>query len=252
MKYWIFMVGFICISKSLLASFDQHHSKWNELLKLHVHFTSAQTYVDYQALKANDKGLKSYLDELESLLPADFDKFNSDQKLSFWINAYNAYTVQIILDNYPVKSIKDIKSSFFSSGPWKKKFIKLLGKELSLDDIEHAIIRKEFKEPRIHFAVNCASISCPNLLAEAFRADLLELQLEKATLAFLKDSKKNKIEEKRFLISKIFKWYGDDFKEYYGSVENFILIKLALPIKKYKVDYMDYDWALNDKKQIKL
>jgi hypothetical protein len=226
-----------------LASFDQSHTSFNTVLSKYTKVEGFQTLVNYKSLKKDQNDLKNYLKQIEDLSSKEFKTFSSDQKLAFWINAYNAYTLKLIISHYPVKSIKDIGSFF--SGPWSKKIAKIFGEKLSLDKIEHGIIRKRFNEPRIHFAVNCASIGCPSLLTEAFTGDKLELQLEKASKNFLNNKSKNYHENGTLYISKIFDWYGDDFKKRYGSHKKYIKKHYGLN-KKVSVEFLNYDWKLNE------
>ncbi len=235
-------------------AFDHNHQAWNEILKNYVVPGKISTLFKYKALKANVSLLNSYLKHLESVSDSDFQKFNKKQKLSFWINAYNAYTVKLIINHYPLKSIKDIKGEggFLGVGasPWKIKFIKLLGKMLSLDNVEHDIIRKDFDEPRIHFAVNCASMGCPSLSNKAFSAKDLDKHLEDVSNAFINNLQKNKfdLKSKTFYASKIFKWYGSDFNKKFGSYKKFI--KTLRPelsdLEQFKVIWNNYGWNLNE------
>ena len=239
----------ICLNifaESAFANFDHSHLKWDQILKQYTTKNENQVYFNYNGLKNNEDELSHYLRQLELVTKKEFNTFSRDQKLAFWINAYNAYTIQIILKNYPVKSIKDISSGWFSSGPWKKDFINLFGKTMSLDNIEHDIIRKEFAEPRIHFAVNCASIGCPYLLQEAFVANRLSIQLDKAAINFLHNKSKNFLKGNTLYLSKIFDWYGNDFNPIYGSFKNYIIKTLNLAQKKYDVEFNDYNWNLNE------
>lgn len=231
------------------ADFDHTHKKWDHVLKQFTIKKESQVYFKYKEVKKDAEGFNSYLTELESLSKDDFGRFNRNERLAFWINAYNAYTVQIILKHYPVKSIKDISSGWFSSGPWKKDFINLFGEKISLDYIEHDIIRKRFSEPRIHFAVNCASIGCPSLLQEAYVGNRLNEQLDLAAQNFLHNKSKNYIKGNTFYLSKIFKWYGDDFKPKYGGFKNYVIETLRTPgqdYNDYNVEFNDYDWNLNE------
>lgn len=257
MKLLTIILGLL-LSHQVL-SFDHSHKAFNDLLKKHVIVEGNQSLVNYQGFKEDSKKLDDYLKELSDAKLTSYKKWRQSKKLSFLINAYNAFTVKLIIDNYPVKSIKDL-GGFFSS-PWKKEFVPLFGKTIHLDEIEHGMIRKQFDEPRIHFAVNCASIGCPSLLNEAFQFDKLEDQLERATKNFLTNKSKNKVENGKGEFSKIFKWYGDDFNNKYKSFRNFIATKLlsygqinqdtAEKLKSNKLDYdwTSYDWNLNDKKQ---
>lgn len=153
-------------------AFDHTHSQWQQILSSHVVNKGHQTLVNYKKIKENPEVLNKYLKSLSSVTQLDFKKWSNEQKLCFYINAYNAFTFKLIIDNYPLASIKDLVS-FFSS-PWKKKFIVLFGKKVHLDYREHDIMGKEFNEPRIHFAINCASLGCPPLSGKASIADRLE------------------------------------------------------------------------------
>ncbi len=242
-------------AESSFSDFDHSHKKWDQVLKQYAIKKGNQVYFKYNDLKKNEGLLSSYLSQLESVSKEKFSTFNRDEKLAFWINAYNAYTIQIILKHYPVKSIKNISSGkniisgWFSSGPWKKDFINLFGKKINLNNIEHDIIRKEFDEPRIHFAVNCASMGCPSLLLEAFTGSKLNIQLDRAAQNFLQNKSKNYVQGNTLYLSKIFKWYGSDFDQKYGGFENYVVKALGLPQKKYDVKFNDYDWNLNKLKQ---
>lgn len=235
-----------------ISAFNHDHVHWDEILKKNTQLKSSQVLVDYKALKKNPNQLNQYLDELKKVKPSQFASFSEKQKLAFWINAYNAFTIDIVLKHYPIESIKEIKSGWFSSGPWKIEFIPLLGKTISLDEIEHNIIRKRFDEPRIHFALNCASLGCPSLYQQAFNAKHLDTQLQSAALHFLTNKKKNYLKGDTLYLSKIFKWYGDDFQKKYKSYKNFIIKTLQLKKEQnqnkeenYKIEFNEYDWKLN-------
>lgn len=234
--------------------FDHTHAGWTEILKNFVITKGPVSQFNYKSLKENPQSLNTYLTKLSAVTKKDFDSWSNPQKMSFWINAYNAYTVKLIIDNYPVKSIKDI-GGFFSS-PWKKEFFKIFGKKFYLDKIEHEILRKNFKEPRIHFAVNCASIGCPALRDEAFTAENLEEQLQEQAVLFMKDTTRNSVnhEKKTVTVSKIFKWFKEDF----GTKDNKVIAYVFPFMKgdsdqletwqKYDLEYSDYDWKLNEVK----
>lgn len=224
-----------------LFAFDHSHKSFDEVLQKRVKFNDHQSLVDYEGLKSDSEKLESYLKSLSSVNEDDYEDFSGDEKLSFLINAYNAFTLKLIIDNYPVDSIKDLGGLF--SSPWKKEFFKLLGKDMDLDTIEHGMIRENFEESRIHFAVNCASISCPSLASNAFVANKLDKQLEKAKMNFLKNKDKNYIKGKTLYVSKIFDWYGKDFKSE-GGAKAYILKALGLS-GKYKLRFLDYNWDLN-------
>jgi len=241
-----------CISSAY--GFDHSHSKFNNILKNHLQISGPQTLFNYHTLKGNSTELDTYNSELSAVKKKEFESWNSKQQLAFLINSYNSFTIKLIIDNYPLKSIRDI-GGFFSS-PWKKKFFTLLEEKQHLDHIEHGIIRVKFKESRIHFAVNCASLGCPPLYKEAFIADKLEEQLDSATKVFITNTSRNRIDtkNKRIYLSKIFKWYGGDFDKHNGSIMKFVSQyfdvsaeeKKQISQGKYKVSFLEYDWSLNE------
>ncbi|MCT4643000.1 MAG: DUF547 domain-containing protein [Bacteriovoracaceae bacterium] len=238
MKYILLLISFSVLS------FDHSHAKFDSLLQKYVSYKKSQSLVDYKGFKKDKSILESYLADLSAVEKKTYNNFSADEKLAFLINAYNAFTIKLIVENYPVESIKDIGSLFTS--PWKKKFFKLFGKKMTLDGIEHGTIRKQFKEPRIHFAVNCASLGCPSLYNRAFIPGKLDVMLELVTQKFLNNKEKNFVKNDELHISKIFDWYGDDF-DVAGGVETFIKKKLKLK-GSYDLEYLDYDWDLNEKK----
>lgn len=242
-------------------SFDDSHAQWTALLEKHVQWIDQGTAseVDYPGFQTDQAAFEGYLAELSAVSPQQYQQWSAEQRLAFLINAYNAFTVQLILEHYPLESIKEIGGLF--SNAWQQAFIALLGQTLSLDDIEHGMIRQPgvFDDPRIHFAVNCASISCPALRNEAFVASRLDAQLEDGQQRFLRDRSRNRYdpERKRFMVSKIFKWYGKDFAKRWGSVESYLqqhASVLARPAdleraqQTDKVDFAFYDWNLNQRK----
>lgn len=223
-----------------------NHDDWSALLSKHVR---KDGLVDYKGF-VRDKGkLNAYVDYLSGNAPAD--DWTEEEQIAYWINAYNVFTVKLIVDNYPVKSIKDLNPSL--SIPtirsiWTKEWFQIGGEDFSLDRIEHKILRKDFDEPRIHFAVNCASISCPTLRNEAYTAKKLDKQLEEQAKIFLNDSSRNTITPEKITVSKIFSWFGGDFKNGQTLVQ-FINRYTKVDIQdKAKVKFMDYDWNLNDVK----
>ena len=247
---------------SFSAQAQNMHEGWNALLNNHVVAINHghSTEVDYAAIKAKHSELKSYLDSLSTVTQNEFDTWEKPKQLAFLINAYNAFTVELILTKYPnLKSIKDL-GSFFSS-PWSKELVPLLGKTRSLDDIEHGLIRGsgKYNDPRIHFAVNCASIGCPALREEAYTATDLESQLQAQTVRFLSDTTRNIAQGNTLSVSSIFKWYGDDFEQGFkgaNTLQQFFLqypkaLKLvpaqqkALKNNNMKVKFLDYNWDLN-------
>jgi hypothetical protein len=244
------------------AGFDQ--SVWDSLLKKNViSLRNGQaTQVDYSGFAVDRNKLKQYLTGVSGITQADFDRWDRPSQLSFLINAYNAFTVELVLTRYPdLASIKDLGSLLQS--PWKKRFIPLLGETRSLDDIEHSLIRGSgrYAEPRVHFVLNCASIGCPALRPEAFVADRLDAQLEDATKAFLTDRTRNRLDGEVLKVSSIFKWYREDFeKDWRGATSLprfFVLYREALGFTdisanrlragEIPIEFLDYDWRLNSK-----
>ncbi|MGW8194537.1 MAG: DUF547 domain-containing protein, partial [Desulforhopalus sp.] len=199
------------------------HKQWDDLLKQHVRVLQggAVTQVDYGGLQAKRAELANYLQSLAMVKRSEFDSWDLDRQLAFLINAYNSWTVDLILTRFPnLDSIKDL-GTFFQS-PWQRRFIPLLGKERSLDEIEHELIRGSgrYNDPRIHFAVNCASIGCPALRAEAYRAKELQRQLAEATRLFMMDRSRNRMVGGILEVSKIFKWYSEDFTKGWRGVQS--------------------------------
>lgn len=244
---------------------DHEHRAWTELLGRHVHWNAegTTTAVDYAGFAQDRAALNAYLAELSAVSAEQGAAFSADQRLAFLINAYNAYTVELILTRYPdLKSIKDLGT--WLKSPWKQRFFSLLGEQRSLDDVEHGLIRgaPDYAEPRIHFAVNCASIGCPALRDEAFRAADLEAQLEDSTRRFLADRTRNRYDaQARSLeLSSIFNWYRADFDRPWrggNSLEAFVARYAdalglgpedvrALTERQVRIGFLDYDWALND------
>ena len=211
-----------------------NHNNWNALLKKHV---SNKGNVNYKAINKNKAVLLNYIKSLGENMPTD--AWDKKEKLAYWINAYNAMTIDLILRHYPLKSINDIKN------PWDQRYWKLGEKWYNLNEIEHDILRK-MDEPRIHFGIVCASYSCPKLLNEAFTASNLEAQLTNVTKGFLADPERNIISENNIEISKIFQWFAKDFKNN-GSLIDFLnqysTVKISAKAKK---TFKDYNWSLNE------
>ncbi|WP_103069575.1 DUF547 domain-containing protein [Aquimarina sediminis] len=218
--------------KTNIEIFD--HQLWNSLLQKHV---SDKGIVNYKGFKKDRQELKAYLDKLSKNIPKK-DWTKSD-KLAYWINLYNAFTIQLIINNYPLKSIKDIKA------PWDFRFIKLETKWYTLNDIEHRILRK-MGDPRIHFGINCASFSCPLLLNKAFTSQNVDSELEKLTVNFINDPIRNVITENSVQLSKIFTWFAKDFRTD-GSLINFLNKYSKVTIKdNAKRSFKKYNWDLNE------
>lgn len=221
------------------------HRGWDELLATHVQ----NGLVDYQGFKKDEARLDNYLAILDRSRP---DELSRDDRLAYYINAYNAWTIKLIVLHFsegrPVKSIKDIGSWY--SSPWSLKVCKIGGKLLTLDNIEHDIIRPEFKDPRVHFAVNCASMSCPPLFAKAFTGVNLQQQLKEVATAFINDSRFNYLQSDTLFVSRIFSWFAQDFD---SDISKFFLRYAGPDLRRslmesgsgIKVKYLDYDWSLN-------
>lgn len=231
------------------AHFDHDHSAWTALLQRYVR----NGFVDYAGLKKNGQAdLDTYLRALESCRGQD-DSWTREQQLAYWINAYNAYTVQLILTHYPLKSIRSI--GLLPGAAFRDGFIPLegvQGKTLSLNDIEHEILRKRFQEPRIHFAIVCASKSCPALRSEANRAKDLRSQLDDAARTFIQDSSKNRFDpgSRTLYLSSIFQWFREDFERAVETLPEFVARyadeSTARALRGgVRVEFLDYDWSLN-------
>jgi len=249
MRYLVFLfsIGLLASCNSVKeyssTSRPVTHELWDTLVKTHV---SEAGVVDYDGILRDSSKLQNYLDLLSSAHPND-KNWSRNERLAYWLNAYNAFTVKLILDNYPVESIKDIKSGIpFVNTVWDIKFIKIEDAEYDLNNIEHGIIRPRFKEPRIHFAANCAAISCPRLRNEAYTAERIDEQLDDQARYFLRNKGKNNITSDRAQISKILKWYGGDFDEY-GGVRKFVndYGPAKFP-ESVELEYLDYLWPLNN------
>ncbi len=245
------LIKFITVLVSFGLSFssvaNEHltHKGWNTLLNKHV---DEAGNVDYKGFKSEEKALNEYLTVLSKNHPDNSWKRND--RLAFWINAYNAFTVKLIVKNYPVKSIKDLGGSIYKvNTPWDIKFIKIGEEVYDLNNIEHGMIRKEFSDPRIHFAVNCASVSCPKLRNEAYVGTTIDQQLEDQAKYFINNKVKNQIKStKKAKLSKIFRWYKGDFTSSGMSIVEYINqyadVKLEADAK---IEFLDYDWDLNGK-----
>ncbi len=247
--------------------FDHTHGEWSALLKKHVTWQRAgvTSATNYAGFKQDRAALSAYTAKLAAVKQADYNAWTRDQKQAFLINAYNAYTVELIISKYPkLKSIKDLGNVV--SSPWSKPLYQLLGKKRSLDDIEHVMLRgaPDFKEPRIHFAVNCASIGCPALRPEAFEASSLNAQLQDQAQRFLKDRTRNRFDREKdaLYVSKIFDWYRGDFEKGFlgaSDLEGFLALyagslgltaaeKKSLIDGEIDVEFTEYNWSLNDRK----
>lgn len=256
---------FWMLSSFPAQAFDHSYRDWNALLVKHVKLsaTGNSSQVDYRGMATDGAALKAYLSSVSAVSENDYKQWSKPQRLAFLINAYNAWTIDLVLTRYPdIKSIKDIGSVFQS--PWKKKFIPLFGQIRTLDDIEHGMIRAPgvFDDPRIHAAVVCASIGCPMLRAEAFTAEKLEMQLADGLRRFLSDPSRNRFNtgSGQLQVSKIFDWYSKDFEQGHQGFDSLktTFARHAEQLANtpedrerirqghYTLKFLDYDWRLND------
>jgi len=247
--YQVFVGALICflimgLTTTVLAAQGVDNSLYAGLIEKYV----KDGVVNYQGFKNEESVLDKYLKVLEEV---DSKTLSRNEQFAFNINAYNAWTIKLILTGYPgVKSIKDL-GSFFSS-PWKKKICRIDGKIITLDDIEHNILRPRFKDPRVHFAINCAAKSCPPLRSEPYHGGELDQQLDEMASAFINDPSRNRLEGNTLYVSKIFDWFEEDFS---GDIPGFFLKYAKGDLKKnlerqredIKIKYLDYDWSLNGK-----
>jgi len=247
------------------AAFDHAYAAWGALLQRHVRYIANgdASRVDYAGMKRDHAALKAVLADFEQVPRVEFDAWTKPQQEAFLMNAYNALTVEKILTRYPdIHSIRDFGTVF--GNPWKDKFFTLFGEPMSLDGIEHGMLRKEgvYDEPRVHFAVVCASIGCPMLRNEPFVAGRLDAQLEDAMRRFLSDRSRNRYDAAsgELQVSKIFDWYGKDFERgwhgytsvkatlarYAGLLADRPEDRAVVRERKAGVSFLDYDWSLND------
>lgn len=247
------------------VDFDHSHAAWTALLKKHVVLIDggAASKLRYRGMAADRPALKAYLAALSVVSATAFDAFGKPQQMAFLINAYNAFTIELILTRYPkLASIKDLGNLIQS--PWQKKFVPLLGRTMSLDEIEHDRLRMRgrFDDPRVHFAVNCASIGCPPLREEAFVGARLDAQLDEQARRFFSDRSRNRwnAASGKLEVSKIFDWYAEDFRLGHKGISAATVLyaryadQLAdAPADRERirnqcapVAYLDYDWKLND------
>ena len=254
MKRWSNILFFIMTAMLLVsivvtrtpARSDTHttvdHRLYGALLKKYVH----HGVVNYQGFKNEEKLLDHYLKVLEN---TETKILSRHEQFAFYINAYNAWTIKFILSGYPgITSIKDLGSIFRS--PWKKKICRIDGTVITLDDIEHEILRPRFEDPRVHFAINCASKGCPPLISEPYNGSILDRQLDESTAAFLNNSERNRLDGNVLYVSKIFKWFPKDFRNdvvgfFMKYVTEDIRTRLEQTRGNIAIDYLDYDWSLN-------
>jgi len=247
---FVLLLIFLCLPFGWVqaAEFDHSHQPYAHVLKKSV----KDSLVNYGALKSDHKDLNTYLDQLAGVPEKDFKKWSRSQQLSFLINLYNAQTLQLIINHYPLKSIKDIGN--FLKGPWDQPVVRLFGKEITLNKLEHELLRKEYQEPRLHFVLVCAALGCPPLQEEPYLPDKLEQQFEDQGKRFLANRHKNSVNvhEHVIYLSPIFRWFEDDFVNKSGSVLAFVQPYFPLETTRallkggFKIRYTDYNWSLND------
>ncbi len=248
----------IGIPKSDLMPRWQTHAKqatlvpdqtaWNRFLQSYrVQGADGVARIAYGRVSAADrKALKNYLSAMQAM---DVDKLTRAQQFAYWANLYNAVTVDVVIDAYPVASIRKIRGGLFGTGPWGEKIITVKGEMLSLNDIEHRILRPIYKDPRVHYAVNCASIGCPNVPATAFTAEGLEKELDAAARDYINSPRGFRVENGKLIASSIYDWYGVDFGGANGVLAHarrFATGEQAKRLSKAsKIGIYDYDWNLN-------
>ena len=253
-------------------AFDHTHAAWDALVRKHVVPIEGgkASRVRYAGLAKDRAALKGYLAEVSKVGDAEFRGWTKPQQVAFLVNAYNGYTVELVLTKYPdLESIRDLGNLLFNS-PWKKKFFTLFGKDSSLDQIEHEMLRKPgaYDEPRVHFAVNCASVGCPMLREEAFVAARLDAQLEEQARRFLGDRTRNRFDPAtgKLEVSEIFKWFKVDWTSGYRGIGDAAPVvsreqyfaryadlladrpgeRRLVAEGRAPIAHLDYDWSLND------
>ena len=275
MKFFLFILALTAVTAAEAQGFDHEHAAWTALLKMHVVLTDGgkSSRVHYAGFQQDRARLKGYLDSLSKVTQAEFDGWSKTQRMAFLINAYNAHTVEKILTRYPdIRSIWDFGKVF--GNPFKDRFFALLGRASTLDQVEHETLRKPgaYDEPRVHFAVNCASVGCPMLREEAYVAECLDAQLEEQARRFLSDRSRNRFhgESGRLEVSKIFDWFKEDWasgyrgfegrtapiasrEQYFAGYATLLADRpehrKLIEDRKAPIRFLDYDWTLNDAKR---
>lgn len=256
---WLILCLAFWAGGALSQAFDHEHGIWDGLLKKHVALLDGgrASQVRYAGMAQDRAALNGYLEKISSVTQAQFDRWTREQQQAFLINAYNAFTIDKVLSRYPdIKSVWDFGRLF--GNPFKDRFFTLLGKKSSLDDIEHGLLRKKYREPRVHFALNCASVSCPMLREEAYVGHRLERQLEEQAVRFLSDRSRNRFARGgpgagTLQVSKIFDWYKEDFEPraaYFARYSRLLADdadgQRLIAQGKAPLGFVEYDWALND------
>lgn len=243
---------FLTVPTSRLgAEFDQSHAGLAKVLSTFVQ----DGFVDYRSLKASPTALSDYLDDVAKVGREEFEVWKEPDRLAFLINVYNATTLQLIIDHYPVKGIRSIGGLF--SSPWRLKVVHMWGETFTLDELEHELIRPQYREPRVHYALVCAARSCPPLRHEPYQGSRLENQLQDQGRIFLSTPEKNRVDQKSEILwlSPIFKWFESDFTRGKITLKQYILPQLnaedrpLVASKAFRIKYTDYDWSLNEQPQ---
>ncbi len=251
MSRWLLALAF---ASGPACALDQSHSAWDRLLRQHVVVLEGgkASQLRYAAMAQQRAALKAYLQDLSAVQDAEFRRWSRPEQMAFLINAYNAFTVEKILTRYPdIRSIWDFGKLF--GNPFKDEFFSLLGRKMSLDGIEHGVLRKLYQDSRIHYAVNCASVGCPMLREEAYVAVHLEKQLEEQARRFLSDRTRNRARDGRLEVSSIYDWFKEDFEpreRYFARYARLLSDEPAqqslVAEGKARLSFLDYDWSLND------
>ena len=242
----------VCIQPLYAEGFS--HAGFDEILQTYVHPKGQQSDVDYGGLKKDRAGLDAYIKQVGAVSETDFKSWDPYDQLAFLINAYNAFTLQLVITHYPVVSIKDIGTD--EKSVWKREIFQLFGRKISLDYLENEFIRKRYNEERVHFALVCAAVSCPPLRTEAYVGKRLNYHLEEQRAKFIMDKERNYIDEtsKTLYLSKVFSWFSADFENSFKPTKRptkFYVLQTIfgtknMPQENYTVEFLPYDWALND------
>jgi len=225
------------------------HTSWNRFLNRYVQpHSSGVNRIAYGRI--SDLGKANLQGYINRLARTPISQFNRPEQLAYWINLYNALTVKVVLDHYPIESIRDIKSGLFSSGPWGKELVTIEGEALTLDDVEHRILRPIWKDPRIHYAVNCAAVGCPNLQPVAFTATSVDGLLDQAAAQYINHPRAVMVNGRKLVVSSIYVWFqadfGDSDEEVIQHLRQYanpdLSKRLATAVK---ISGDRYDWTLN-------
>jgi hypothetical protein len=234
------------------ATMTVDHSEWGRILGRYVKSSpdGINRFAYGRVSEADKRALKAYLGDLQQV---KVTALKPDEQRAYWINFYNALTIDVVLDHYPVKSIRDIGGGLFAAGPWRKPLVSVQGRRLSLDNIEHDILRKVWRDARVHYAVNCASLSCPNLMGEPFTAAKLEAMLNKGARDYANHPRGASVKDGKLVLSRIYSWYRRDFGTSDAEIIEHVASYAEPKLKKQlagieTIDDYFYDWSLNEAK----